>query len=198
MVSGATGSAKHVIADFLKGENFEVINDNLVIETPVFNFNNELRLMMSRVRNQIVASSKMSRSNVVTIRSLWDHFEVIIQSFLDLERITQEQYDLFKIVYDAYWDIIPPPSLVIVTRTKKASSLNRSALRGQIIDQDLLSSQIKLYDSFFDRIAVPTIEVSSDDSPEEIKRNLEFGLASVKASGLYAGTIWEKRFFRER
>lgn len=196
LVTGPSGSSKHVVTDFLKSEDFEVLDDNLASEiSTTFNFEKELQLMMSRLRQQIKASSVMSRSNVVTVRSVWDHFEVMIQGIFQLERMSRSQFDSFKIIYDACWDIIPPPNLVIITRTKKQTSFDRSTLRGREIDQDLLTLELSKFDTFYDKLAIPRIEISSDDTPDDIKRSLEFGMASVKASGLYVNTVWEKRIF---
>lgn len=195
-IIGPGGSAKNVVADLLVKERFEDLRQPFTPKPDLFV--TELEAACLRLETQLKASSYMERRDVVTVRSFWDSNEVYIP--ITHERLEISPYE--KEVLRAYYIALTrdarsltPPHAVIYMKTTQMAASDRMKLRGFEPNADRLKRELELYEAMSLRVKVPLLEVDGTKSPEVIKHDLEFQIASLKVSNL-SGGIWQKEFFR--
>lgn len=196
LIIGPSGSGKNMISEFLVKSGFEYIKSTVTEDSD--DFTNLLKTSQENLRLQIKAASLMDRKDVVTIKSFWDSHDIEIPIFRQMQRIDDRQLGHFSIIRDSLYDVyaLRPPSAVIYVRTNKMSAMNRMALRSVVCDQSRLDLEIKMYEDFISKIAVPLVELDGTRKPEDLKKELDFGVASLKSASLVNASVWQKHFFR--
>jgi deoxyadenosine/deoxycytidine kinase len=195
-ILGAPGTGKTLVAEMLSKDGFDLLDyEKPEAEKP---FKKDLKHFTGRLRNQLIAAQVMNRKDVVTIRSIWDTYGIFIKASRRLQEISEDEFSIFKQIYDSFPDGgLEPPHAVIWTRTDKMSAFNRMALRGVEINQEHFNLQLAAYEELMSEVKVPIIEIdTSQMRPEAIKKNLDFGIASLKASNLSSQSLWSRSFFR--
>lgn len=197
MVLGHQGSGKNVIKDMLVKEEFEFFNNNFDydIATPL---GHEISVSMSFLKTQIHASDLMSRRNIVTVGSFWSGMEIHVP--LGKEMLELSDYDcaILNKIYDGVKDGLKAPDCVIFCSASNIqASLDRITMRDQTIQQEKLRLSRELYKKFAEKIKVPVISIDATLSSENVQKDLNYGIASIKAASLSGKTIWERRFFRD-
>jgi len=200
MITGATGSGKRVIADYLIKDGFELIDPSFDVEVGDDNFSKELTYLMKRLNAQLRAASLKDRRNVVTLRSFFDTYEVMIKTAHLFTHITDKELAHLKIIYDNLItcdQAIAPPDALVYMDTPKMAAMNRQALTGgREVTQEFFHKEVEAYRAFVDRVAVPTINISASSKPEVMKNELDYGVNSLKAANLGSQSVWTRSFFR--
>jgi len=201
-ISGATGSGKNFAARILDDIGYKRIDSladtDLSLEK---NFPAELRRYTARLNDQLTASKLASREDVYTIRSFWDSVEVSSNAALDLEIITKEEHRCIDLIYGAFnrGELLLAPQALIYMKATKIDSLNRMALNpNNLLNEPYYNREVFHLDKMVEKVAVPVVEVEiSKNSIEMIKKNLEFGLNSLRAANLYRSSgVWDRGFFK--
>jgi hypothetical protein len=187
-IMGAPSTGKEVISSLLKKKDFEEIKVTTTIKC-------ELHYLVIKLVEQTKAQSQMFDKNVFTHRTIWDTFEVMAKVSLQMEKISEKEYEDARIGYNAMELSVQPPNLVIFTRMEKRDIQNRTLLQGRRPDDREISMQIELYEEFISRVRVPKIELDMSKSIELISEELNFGIDSVKSMVLTQKTIWSRSMF---
>lgn len=193
-IIGATGTGKEHILKIIQKDGYEYID--APVKTTTASLENEMSRASARIAATVAAAKVKDRRDVVTIRSYYDSRDIFIPIAEEFTQITKSERDLFFTAYEFVDnDFFTPPDVVVYCRATKINAINRAAMRGVEINDDVYNRQAELYAEYVKKIRVPVIELDSLGSPVDVGRNLEFGLASIKAANLSGRSIWEKSMF---
>lgn len=190
-IIGASSTGKEFVANTLKKRDFTTVSlDNSIIKT-------EQDFIISKLLSQFHAQNVMFDKDIFTIRTVWDSFNVMSKCYLELEKITQAEFESAERYYNTIQslDILTPPNMVIFTRMEKKDIQNRTLLHGRSPDDREISKQIEMYEEFISNVRVPKIELDMSRRADEIIEELNFGIDSVKSMVLTQKTIWKRNMF---
>lgn len=197
IVLGHPGSGKNVVKDMLVKEEFEFFHNKFDcdISSPL---GYEISVSMSLFKTQIQASDLMSRRNIVTVGSFWSGMEIHVPLNKEMLELSDYDYAILNKVYDGVKDGLKAPDCVIFcSASNLQASLDRITMRNQLIQQEKLSLSRELYKKFAEKIKVPLISIDATLSQENVQKDLNYGITSIKAANLSGKTIWERRMFRD-
>lgn len=195
-IIGSGGSAKNVVADILAKDGFEDLRKPFVPANDLFV--SELRTAHERLRLQFKAADLMDRRDVVTVRNYWDSVAVYFPLRYKQLEINSYEKDVFDVTAASLLTdvrVLKPPHAVIYMKTTQMAASDRLKLRGIEPNQDQLKYEISAYEEMVSRIRVPVLELDGTKSPEVIRNELDFHIASFKTSNL-SGSLWQREFYR--
>lgn len=197
VVCGPTGTGKELIVKEIARGGYDLL-PSFYVETEKTQFLRELAVFTRRMKTQIEASRFMERRDVVTVRTFWETRDVFVPIAKAMDRINQDEARAFELIFESMEDEhYIPPTAVVYAKTDKMNALNRMKLNGIVgISEEEFNLQVAYYDKFIDKVRVPVIELDISLSPDEVRRNLEFGLSSLKAANLTQRTLWTRTFFK--
>lgn len=199
MILGPTGSGKNFVADQLKKDGYQRLDPPTFGTESENVFENQLNYLMGRFRIHMKASQERDRKDVLTVRSFHDTHLVLSEVL----RRTTELSDKDKKVLDTIYKnlanddfYITPPDVVIYMRAKKMTAITRQLLRGVDVSDEFFNHEVELYEEFMPRIGSQIIELDVSLGVDDIFRNVEFGINSIKAANLGSQSIWQREFLR--
>ena len=193
-ISGATGSGKHVIGDYLVQDGYEQVAIHTEKKLP-----EQLLTFSDRLWEYYCATDRIARYDIFTIRSIWEAFLIQIPLAFEFHLISPEQYETLMMVKAAMFSrpySLQPPSAMIFVRSNKMATVNRLALRGKLFDQNMIFREMEMYEDFISTISIPILEIDATQDVLTIKKNVSFGMASFKAPGVASNSVWQKGMFR--
>lgn len=201
VVCGPTGTGKELIIGDMVRSGFEIIPPtppSFYVETEKTQFLQELAIFSSRFNASLEASKWMERKDVVTLRTFWESRDVFVPIARMMDKISEAESRAFQLIFNSLQDDhYIPPTAIIYAKTDKMNALNRMKLKNKIeISEDEFNLQVEHYDKFVERVRTPVIELDISLPPDEVRKNLEFGLSSLKAANLVQRTLWTRTFFK--
>lgn len=194
-IIGATGTGKEAVLNLITKDGYEHIGwpvhqvqDNQLLQ--------ELNYAAVRARVDVKAASLMERKDIVTVRSYYESRDVFVPTAVEMTQMTKSDQQIFDTCYSFLDDdFFTPPDVVIFCKATKINALNRAAMRGVQINDDVFNKQVQLYDEYVKKIKVPVIELDSLADPAQVQKNLEFGISSIKTANLSSRSIWKRTMF---
>lgn len=198
MIIGAPGTAKHKIAELLTKDGYEYQKWITDVKGDQSNlFMREATYFAERLKKQFKIARAKREQDIVTVRGTWDSIEVFGSVLTSRGEIGETQFDSLRFIYESLMDTMIPPDVIIYMKVKeRMASYNRMALRDGRISEDYFSQLISAYDKYVQRLAVPVIDVDNDHVLDKVWDQVEFGLQSIKTSGLSGDTIWKRGMFK--
>lgn len=194
-IVGACGTGKHSVLKMLEKDGYEFIPTNSPAEiAPGFDL--EFSHACERLRVQVQAQKIMNKKNVVTVHTFWETQDVYVPIALKKDQLTYIEVARLTLMHNTFKEILEPPHAMIYIQSEKMNAFNRMSLRQQTVSQDDFNEQIRLFDEFVKKIRIPVVEIDGNRTPDQIKKDLEFGVASLKASTVGSQSFWNREFFR--
>jgi len=194
-IYGATGTGKNTILDLLVRRGYEIIQcRHIEAATP---FLTQLGYLTERIRVHLEAQKIANRRDVVTIRTPFDTHLVYSKVLLDMERISQEEFNQLATIADTINPALDPPHASIWTYTSAMTAMNRMSLRSVGIDQSQFNAELKAYAEFAPLIRIPQVEANFDEPMETIQKDFDFNLASLKTTTVTSQSLWKREMLRE-
>ena len=194
-IIGACGTGKHSVLKMLEKDGYKYIEAvKPKLETPGFDL--EFAYACERLRVQIEAQKIMNKKDVVTIHTFWETWDVftpIAESKFQIDRV---EMDRLKLMSETFKEILEPPHAIIYTQSEKMNAFNRMQLRQQTVNQLDFNQQIELYQKFVEKVRVPVVDVDGNRTFDDMRKDLEFGVASLKASTVGSQSFWDREMFR--
>lgn len=181
-ITGPSGVSKNKILDYIEGQGYCVcrveIEDS--IEKNILNY-------------QEMAEKIHPDDLVFTNGCQWDTLEVYARAELELERITQSQFNEYSYICNQkkYF----PDAVVYMKPESKHDSYNRMLLRDRVIDQVFFDKEIDLYKSYIRKINIPVIEVVHFTVIDKVLLQIDYIVDSFKNQEK-EDSIWSKRYFK--
>jgi len=195
-VMGAFNTAKEVVVKELQHQEFRWINNPVEIGPEDSDAMIESKYAMKRIRDHLDAVRVMNKENVFTVHSLLS-IEPIGVAALKSERINSVDLNILLAIKDGCLscDSFVPPHCVIYTKLERRDIQNRILLKGgQIVKEKEVLDQIEKYEELMPQVKAPLIELDMSKNPDQVKKDLQFSLDSIRSAGLHQSTIWKKRF----
>lgn len=194
-IIGATGTGKEHVLNLIKKDGYELIGSP-VVQLPENQLLQELNYAAARACWDVKAASLMERKDVVTIRSYYESRDIFVPTAFQMTQLTKAELEIFQTCYSFLDDeFFTPPDVVLFCKATKVNALNRAAMRGVQINDDVFNKQVELYDEYVKKIRVPVIELDSLADPAHVQKNLEFGISSIKTANLSSRSIWKRTMF---
>jgi len=170
-VYGATGTGKNSVLEMLTRRGFEILKcKHFAAATPYLT---QLKYLTERIRVHLEAQKVANRRDVVTIRTPFDTHRVYSKVLLEMEQISQSEFDQLAIIADTINPALDPPHACIWTYTSAMTAMNRMSLRNANIDQSQFNAELKAYSEFAPIVRIPQVEVD------------------------FAQSLWKKEMLRE-
>jgi deoxyadenosine/deoxycytidine kinase len=119
-------------------------------------------------RLQIHRAILQHPGSVVQDRSIYEDAEIFAQNLSLQEQFNARDYETYRALYQAVYDFLPPPDLVIYLRASVQTLMHRIAQRNRSyeksISPDYLGQLNGLYRQWIDRFTLcPVLTVPADD-----------------------------------
>jgi deoxyadenosine/deoxycytidine kinase len=193
MVYGGAGTAKHVVVDLLVKRGYEYLKSPE--PSSLDEFGRQLEYLVGRARQHLRAHQLMGRRDVLTVRSPFDTFEVYTKMLHDQQKITDEQFNYLKVIYDGLFSSFEPPHAAVWCHASSINALSRIQLREQPVDQNEFNEQLVRYKAFYNMVKVPQIEWNLDLPLEILLKDFEFNIASLRTTSVASQTLWQRSFY---
>jgi len=193
---GPTGTSKQKIVEYLK-KDFEFEKYEFPIEENLPAFDKILTLLIKHQERQFRIHEDMKDSSILTVRSIWDVSEVFSKVMFKRQEISKEQYNWITKYVSAVTDCLKPPSAIIYMKpVSKMASYNRILMKEGEVDQTLFDLMAEAYEEFMGKLGIPVVEIDHGSYIDEILKQIEYGVSSLKTSALTEDSIWTRRMFK--
>jgi len=196
VISGPPASSKQKIIEWIEHEKlgFEYLPPEEVMVSG--KITQEIRLS-SAIDTHKKAAEKCS--DVVTIGCVWDVLKVYNPVALEFGDINQDRFDAMERLerLTEKNDFAIPDAVVYIKPVEKMASFNRMSLNlGSVMNQDRFQKICDLYDEYIQSVAISVVDVDHGSKFDDVIDQLDFGISSIKQSGVGEQTIWTRRMFR--
>jgi len=196
IVMGGDSTSKGAVVDYLvKQEKFEYIPLDKQESTTVA-IEREIRFGGSYLTTHMMAQENARIKDVVTVRSFWEWAEIFPQVLVKRGELSESDARVIKVLYESIKVVLKPPTAVVYMHpSQKMTMYDRALLNNKQPDDERMTTLLKLYEGFVQKIKIPVIEIDASEPMERMKSSLEFGLASLRASKLTDDSFWKKVMF---
>jgi len=197
MIIGAPGTSKHKIAELLTKDGYEYQKWIVDVKGDDNLFMREATYFTQRLKKQLEIERVRRETDIVTVRGAWDSIEVFGSVLAKRGEIDSVQFDALRFIYEGLLETMPPPDVVVHLKVgEKMASYNRMALKDERISEDYFSQLVDAYDHYVSLLAIPVIDVDHGHVLDKVWDQVEFGIQSIKTSGLSGDTIWKRGMFK--
>jgi hypothetical protein len=134
----------------------------------------------------------------VSVRSAFDSLDFYPEFFLKTERISRTQFRELRALRDFALNNLPVPDCVIFIEVGSLNAISRMKIRNLKSDlsDEELNIQSEIYSKIADQIAIPLIRVDINQNYDDLIREIDFGLNSIRAANLSNRTIFKRDYYR--
>lgn len=193
IISGAPGSCKRKVAEFLQTKQFEIA----VNPRHYPNYPDIETAIAAKVENYNRLLSKASDSDIVLIGSPWEDIDVWFQTLVRIHRLSQSEFDNIVSIFKSHRLDAPPTAVMFLHQASIANAVNRLSLSGKSdLHGEHLFHLMKRYEEWSKHVAVPLLDIEVTTRIDETLNEVDFATESIRTSKLHVSNIWSRSFYR--
>lgn len=187
LISGPNAVGKTTLLNILDKEyDFGIIKEPYT-ENPFFHppyigdnrkfFHSQLFFLIEHYKQHLF-QIKNSKRSLIQERSIFDSFEIFGRYFYNNQIITEDEWKLYKGVYELFCDNITKyPDIIIYMKANIGEIVNRIKSRkreNEEVDLNFIKKQIILYEEWINKMSNKSSIIEVDTMKNDIRKNISY------------------------